>query len=61
MDATERAYHLAAGCCLSAMQELRRHNGKTAIAELRDAIRIIEAEQRRAQRDYRPPALEPPF
>lgn len=53
MDHTERAYHYAAGRCINAMQALRGLNGKEAIDELRAAIRAIEDEQRRAQREDR--------
>ena len=53
MDRTEREYHTAAGYCLDAMQSLRRFSGKEAIDALQSAIRTIENEQRRAQREDR--------
>jgi predicted metal-dependent hydrolase len=72
MGKTEQAYHHAAGRCLDAMQALRRFNGTEAVEELKAAIRAIEDEQRRAQREDRlrfrsvqaapPPPSEPdPF
>lgn len=67
MDKTERAYDYAAGLCLNAMLALRRFDGKEAIEELQAAIRGIEDEQRRAQREDRvrfrtvQPAPPPPL
>jgi hypothetical protein len=52
-DKTEQAYDVAAGYCLDAMQSLRRFSGREAIEALRGAIRVIEREQIRAQREDR--------
>ena len=53
MDKTEQAYRSAEGCCIFALVVLRRLSGKEAIEELQRAIRTIEDEQRRSQRESR--------
>lgn len=67
MDRTEQSYHSAVGNCLCAIMALRRFAGKEAIEELKSAIRLIENEQRRSEREYRanraasaPPTSAPP-
>lgn len=64
MEKTERAYDAAQGRCLDAILSLRRLAGQEAIESLKQAIRIIEAEQSRAMRErrrdmYRIPAAPP--
>lgn len=51
MDALERTYNTAVGCCLNAAMDLRRLDGKAALEELQFAIRIIERAQSEARRE----------
>lgn len=65
MATIEKAYRLAEGGCLGAMQALRRLDGDEALAELKYAIRLIEEGRRKAERDcrqrpYRVAPLDPP-
>lgn len=50
-DRTEREYRVAEGRCLAAVISLRRFDSAEAIRDLKSAIRIIEAEKARAQRE----------
>lgn len=65
----ELAYDSAVGSLLQAMLDLRRFDGTSALAEIKNAMRTIEAGQSKARREERlqfhrvqpaaPPSLGP--
>ena len=60
MDDMEKSYSLAIGCCLNAGVALRRFEGKQAIEELLNAIRLIEDAQRQAEQKHKLARIYPP-